>query len=45
MYIVHLLGKNGDFRKVFESEYLLRMFLNKVKRGNNLTLLSVAKEV
>lgn len=45
MYTVHLLGKNGDFRKVFESEYLLRMFLNKVKRGNNLTLLSVVKEV
>lgn len=45
MYIVHLLGKNGDFRKVFESEYLLRIFLNKVKRGNSLTLLSVVKEV
>lgn len=45
MYIVHLLGENGDFRKVFESEYLLRAFLNKVKYSKKLTLLSVVKEV
>ena len=45
MYTVHLLGKNGDFRKVFDSEYLLRIFLNKVKYSKKLTLLSVVKEV
>lgn len=45
MYTVHLLGENGDFYKVFDGEYFLRKFLNKVRYSKKLTLLSVVKEV
>ena len=44
MYEIILINKNNqEFRKVFESPYLLNKFINKVKRGNSLVIKGVVK--
>ena len=44
MYEIILLNKNGEkFYKKFNSQYLYRKFLNKVKRSKTLTLISYGK--
>ena len=46
MYKVILLDieTNKTFEKQFNSEYKLRNFINKVKRGKKLKILGVVKE-
>lgn len=44
MYEIILLNKNGEkFSKNFNSEYLFRKFLNKIKKSKTLTLISYGK--